>query len=421
MRAEIISIGTEILLGEILDTNAQYLASRLPALGIDLFYVSQVGDNPGRLAEVIGRAWDRSDLVITTGGLGPTEDDLTREAIAEVLGEELTVDAGLEQALRGFFASRGVTMPERNVKQAMLIPSARALPNPRGTAPGWWVERDGKIVVAMPGPPFEMQPMWLNEGEPELARRHVGAVLITRTLKTAGLGEGHIDELVSPLLKSTNPSIGVYARQDGVHLRLAAKAATRDEALALIEPVEHEVRRRLGDVVWGADEDTLESIVGRLMSQRGLTLATMESCTGGLLASSITDVPGSSAYYRGGLVSYASEMKLAWGVDPRIIEEHGVISAECAGEMARAARERVGADIGIGVTGVAGPDSQEGKLPGTVHIGLDVGFAQPQTLSYQFAQGRQAVKRRAVTTALVLLRRTLLDWPKEAAGSASAC
>jgi nicotinamide-nucleotide amidase len=410
MKAELLSIGTELLLGEILDTNAQYIAARLPALGIDLYYISKVGDNLGRLSEVIERAWGRSDLVLTTGGLGPTEDDLTREAIAQVLGEEPAVDAELERALREFFARRGVTMPERNVKQALLIPSARAIPNPRGTAPGWWVERQGRIIVAMPGPPSEMERMWEKEVAPELERRHPGAVLIARTLKTVGVGEGHIDEIVSPLLKSTNPSIGVYARADGVQLRIAAKAPTRDEALRLIEPVETEMRRLLGDVVWGADDDTLEGVVGALLEEHGLTLATMESCTGGLLANSITNIPGSSAYFRGGLVSYATEMKIAWGVDAAIIEQHGVISAECAMAMARAARDRLGADVGVGITGVAGPDPQDGKPPGTVHIGIDSGFEVPQSLSYQFAQGREAVKRRAVTIALTLLRRTLLDW-----------
>ena len=417
MKAEIVSVGTEILLGEILDTNAHYLAVRLPPMGIDLYYVSGVGDNLQRLAETIGRAHKRSDLVLITGGLGPTEDDLTREAIALSLDEEMYVDRDTEERLRSFFAARGFSFPERNVKQAMLIPSARAIPNPRGTAPGWWVERDGRIIVAMPGPPSEMERMWEQEVAPELERRHPGAVLITRTLKTLGMGEGHVDEAVSPLLKSENPSIGVYARADGVHLRIAAKAATRDEALRLIEPVEAEVRRLLGAAVWGADGDLLEGVIGGLLRERGLTLATMESCTGGLLANTITNVPGSSAYFRGGLVSYATEMKIAWGVDPAIIEQHGVISAECAMAMARAARDRIGAGIGIGITGVAGPDPQDGKPPGSVHIGLAGVFDEPQSISYQFAQGREAVKRRAVTTALTLLRRALLDWKGSASTS----
>jgi nicotinamide-nucleotide amidase len=409
MKAEIISIGTEILLGEILDTNTQYIASRLPALGIDLYYTSVVGDNLRRLVEVIGRAWERSDLVLATGGLGPTEDDLTREAIAQVLGEEPAIDPELERGLREIFARLGIPMPERNVKQAALIPSARAIPNPRGTAPGWRVERDGRIIVAMPGPPTEMQRMWEAEVAPELERRSPGAVLAVRTLKTTGIGEAAVDEMVSPLLKSSNPSIGVYSRADGIHLRIAAKAANTEEARRLIEPVEEEARRILGRAVWGADDDTLERAVGAMLRERDLTLSTMESCTGGLLASTITDVPGSSDYYKGGLVSYATEMKIAWGVDREVIAEHGVISAECAEAMARAARERLGADVGIGVTGVAGPDPQEDKPVGTVHITVAVGEKPPRTVSYVFPQGREAVKRRAVTTALALLRRELQD------------
>jgi nicotinamide-nucleotide amidase len=306
-------------------------------------------------------------------------------------------------------------MPERNLKQVMLVPSARALPNPRGTAPGWWVERDGRVIVAMPGPPSEMQPMWEEEVAPELERRHPGAVLVSRTLKTVGIGEGHIDELVSPLLKSTNPTIGVYARADGVQLRIAAKAATRDEARRLIEPVEEEMRGILGEAIWGADDDTLEGVAGGLLRKYGLTLATMESCTGGLLAHTITNVPGSSDYFCGGLVTYATEMKIEFGVDASIIEEYGVISAECARDMARAARERLGADIGIGITGVAGPEAQDNRPPGTVHVALDPSFGVPMSVSYHFAQGREAVKRRAVTTALALLRRAVLDGKGHAA------
>ena len=416
MKAEVISIGTELLLGEILDTNARYLGAQLPALGIDLYYMSKVGDNLSRLSEVIDRAWGRSDLVITTGGLGPTEDDLTREAIGRVMHEDLQPDPELERQLREFFEKRGVIMPERNIKQAMLIPSSSSIPNPRGTAPGWWVERDQRLIVAMPGPPVEMERMWENEVVPRL-RRHPGApqsVLVTRTLKTAGIGEGHVDELVSPLLKGTNPSIGVYARADGVQLRLAAKAPTEEDARALIEPVEAEMRQILGAFVWGADDETMEYAIGEQLRSRGLTIATMESCTGGLLANVITNVPGSSVYFRGGLVSYATEMKTEWGVGADVIAEHGAVSVETAQAMARVARERLRADIGVGITGVAGPEPQEEKPPGTVHVAVDTGMREPQTLSYQFAQSREAVKRRAVTTALTLIRRTLLDWEGDA-------
>jgi nicotinamide-nucleotide amidase len=407
MKAEIISIGTEILLGDILDTNANYLAARLPALGIDLYWMTQVGDNLGRLTEAFRRAWDRSDLTLTTGGLGPTEDDVTREAIAAAVDEPLSVQPELEAQLRAFFASRGLLMPERNVKQAALIPSARAIANPRGTAPGWWVEREGRILVALPGPPAELERMWEAEVAPRLAALAGGGAIVSRTLKTAGIGEGTVDEMVSPLLKSTNPTIGVYAKADGVHLCITAKAGTAEEARSLIAPVEEEARRILGQGVWGADDDTLEGAVGAMLKERGLTLATMESCTGGLLASTITDVAGSSSYFKGGFVSYTAEMKIALGVNSELVTRHGVVSPEVAQDMARACRQRLGADIGIGITGVAGPDPLEGKPPGTVHIGLDDGVA-PQVVSYAFAQGRAATKRRAVTTALALLRRALL-------------
>jgi len=408
VKAEIIAVGTEILLGEIVDTDSQYIAARLPALGIDLFWVTQVGDNLPRVREALERAWQRSDLIFTTGGLGPTEDDLTREAIAAMLGEEMRVEPSLEAHLREFFARRGRPMPERNVKQATLIPSARAIPNAYGTAPGWWVEREGRVIIAMPGPPGEMRRMWEAEVEPELRRRAGGLVLVSRTLKTSDVTEGLVDELLGDLKHAANPTVSVYSRADGIQVRIAAKAADRHAADALIAPVEAEARRLLGDAVWGADDDTLESVVGAMLRERGSSLATMESCTGGLLASTITDVPGSSDYFKGGLVSYATEMKLAWGVSREVVETYGVISAECAREMARVARERLSADVGIGVTGVAGPDKQEGKPAGTVHIALDDGSGDAQVVSYQFAQSREMVKRRAVTTALSLLRRSLL-------------
>lgn len=414
MKAEILSIGTEILLGEIVDTNAAYIASRLPALGVDLYFKAVVGDNLDRLTETIGKARERSDIVICTGGLGPTEDDLTREAICAVLSEEPHVDAQLAGDLRAFFERRGYAMPERNVKQCWLIPSARAISNPRGTAPGWWVERDGKIIVAMPGPPTEMTRMWEKEVAPELLLRGPGSILITRTLKTAGIGEGTVDEMVSAQLKSTNPSIGIYARADGVHLRIGAKAADEESAWRLIRPMEAELRAILGPAVWGADEDTFESVVGDMMKEHRVSLATMESCTGGLLASTITDVPGSSEYFRGGFVTYQTEMKIAHGVPADVIEQHGVISAECAKAMAQAARERLEASVGVGITGVAGPDEQEGKPAGTIHIAIDAIWAAPQAMSYVFPQGRTAVKRRAVTTALVMLRQALLGYRPEA-------
>jgi nicotinamide-nucleotide amidase len=408
MRAEIVSVGTEILLGEIVDTNSNYLARRLPPLGLDIYFVSQVGDNLQRLAETIRRALDRSELLLLTGGLGPTEDDITREAIAAALDEEMYVDPGAEQRLRATFAARGVTFPDRGVKQATLIASARAVPNPRGTAPGWWVEKDGRIIVAMPGPPAELDRMWEEEVAPELARLAGEGVIISRTLKTIGIGESRVDEMISPILGSQNPTVGVYAKSDGVHLRLTAKAGTAEAARSLIEPLEAEARGILGDAVWGADDDTLAGTLGQLLHAGGLTLATMESCTGGLLASTITDVAGSSSYFRGGYVAYNALMKAGLGVRVNLIESHGVVSREVATDMARAVRDNAATDYGIGVTGVVGPAELEGKPPGTVHIAVHDGHA-PRVTSNVIDLGRLATKRRAVTTALLLLRRALLE------------
>jgi nicotinamide-nucleotide amidase len=406
MRAEILSIGTEIMLGELVDTNAAWLAARLPQFGIDLLYVSQVGDNPGRMREVIERAWGRADLVIATGGLGPTEDDITRELVAEVLGETLAVDPEQERVVRAWFAGRSRAFEERNLKQAMLIPSARALANPRGTAPGWWVERDGKVLVLMPGVPPEMFHMWESLVEPELERR-ADSVLVSRTLKTVGMGEGTVDATLSPLLGGTNPSIGIYARTDGVHARIAAKARTREEARRLIEPVEAEARRLLGPIVWGVDDETLAGAVGRLLRECGLTLALMESATGGAIADAITSVEGASDYFRGSLVTYAAAAKIAFGVPAATIEAHGVVSRETAEAMAHATRERLSADLGLGLTGIAGGEAVEGQPPGTMHIAVSDG-ASTRYMHTQFYQGRDASKRRAVTDALTLLRGFLL-------------
>ncbi|MGI8554434.1 MAG: competence/damage-inducible protein A [Dehalococcoidia bacterium] len=409
MKAEIVSIGTEILLGEILDTNARYIASRLPGMGIDLYYMAQIGDNQGRLAELLRQAWGRSDLILCTGGLGPTEDDVTRDAIAAVLGEEVFVDGALEEQLRTWFTRRGATtMPERNIKQAWLTKSTRSIPNPRGTAPGWWSEKDGRIIVAMPGPPSEMARMWDEEVEPELRRRSTGVVLVSRTIKTVGIGEGQVDEMVSDLIKTSNPSTGVYARADGIHLRVTAKAASQEEGLGLIEPIEHEMLRRLGSAVWGMDDDTMEGSIIRMLAQRGLRLGTMESCTGGLLASTLTDAPGASKVFPGGIVTYMTEIKEQFGVDPQIIAQHGVVSMETAIAMAQAVRQRLQTDIGVGITGVAGPTSQDGRPVGEVHIGLHDGNA-PQSMTYTFPQNREAIKRRAVTNSLLLIRRALLS------------
>lgn len=408
VKAEIIAIGTEILLGEIIDTNSAYIAQRLPELGIDLNYKSVVGDNMGRIVETFERAWSRSDLIVCTGGLGPTEDDMTREGIAKVLGEELYVDPALEERVRAWFSGRGYPMPESNIKQAWLIASARGIDNPRGTAPGWWVERDGRVIVCMPGVPPEMERMWQKEVQPELERRSSGEVLVTRTIKTVGIGEGTVDEMAKPLYETPGIGIGTYARADGVHLRIGAKARTREEAWERIRPVEQEMERIFGTAIWGRDEDTLEGYIASQMHERKTTLAVMESCTGGLMSNTLTDVPGSSDYFAAGFVTYQTQQKIDLGVPADVIIQFGAVSPETARAMAEAARQKAGADYGVGITGVAGPDPQDGIPPGTVHVAVATPEGGTHSLSMTMNQGRQAVKRRAVTTSLLLLRRALL-------------
>ena len=406
MRAEIISVGTELLLGEITDTNASFLAGQLPPLGIDLYWISQVGDNQARLVEVLQRAWERSDLTLVTGGLGPTEDDLTREAIAEMLGEKLAIESTLQREIEGFFARRDIKMSPSNIKQAALIPSAEAIHNIRGTAPGWWVERDGRILVAMPGPPAEMQHMWGEEILPRLHRRSAGAIILSKTFKTFGLPEATVGDLVSPLLSSANPTLGIYAKIDGVHLRLTAKARSQPEAEEMITRGEARVRSVLGEYIWGTDSETLEAVVGRLLTEKSLTLAVMEGYSGGLLATTITDVSGSSTYFRGGLIAYSDEVLIAYGVAPELISDYGIVSPEVAQAMARAARLSFGADIGISTSGVAGPNEIEGKPVGMVYIGVDNGRSQ-RVVKGNYPGDRIRLKRRTTTAALFELRKTL--------------
>jgi len=406
MKAGIVSVGTELLLGEVVDTNASYLASQLPLLGLDLQAVIVVSDRIQSLVEAFEQAWQRFDIVFATGGLGPTQDDLTRESIAQVLGEQMAVSPQLEKELLAVFAAMGRTMPPTNIKQATLIPSAQSIPNPRGTAPGWWVEKDGKLMVAMPGPPVEMQRMWEAEVMPRLQAKLQGEVVLMRTLKCFGLSEAEVDNKASAVFAMGNPVLGVYAKPDGIYLRLIARASDLEKAVLLIAEAESKLRGTLTGQIWGTDSDTLESLVGTLLTGRRLTMATMESCTGGLLASTITDVPGSSAYFKGGFVSYTNEMKVALGVDAYLIERHGSVSREVAEAMADAARQLLRADIGVAITGVAGPDPLEGKPAGLAYIGL-ADRDGTDSVEGRYPPRRVDVKRLVVTHALFMLRQKL--------------
>jgi nicotinamide-nucleotide amidase len=407
MKAELVSVGTELLLGEITDTNSAYLARSLQETGIDLYWMSTVGDNMGRLLDVLNRAWSRSDLIICTGGVGPTDDDMTREGIAALFGEEMVVQEELAEHLRQFFRRRGYEMPPRNIKQATLIKSAKGLSNPIGTAPGWWAEKDGHIVICMPGVPSEMYRMWENEALPELRRRQGVSALLTRTLKVVGVGESAAEDMIRHLISSPNPTVATYAKSDGVHIRVAAKSDDPAEAQRMVAEMEGKVREVLGSNIYGVDNETLESIVGQMLKHRGMTLATMESCTGGELANLITNIQGSSDFFVGGFVAYSPKVKIALGVDPQIIEQHGVVSAETAIAMATAARERTGADVGLSTTGVAGPDAVDGVPRGTMYLGMDL-RGQTQALQQVATVARPLFKARGSAYALNLLRKALI-------------
>ena len=407
MYAEIIATGTELLMGETQDTNSSYLAAQLPTVGLEVRQVTLVADNLDHFAEVLEHAWHRSPFTFTIGGLGPTQDDVTREAIAHVLKEDVFIDDHLLEELKALFHRRSIQMPSHNLKQAGLIPSAVGIPNRTGTAPGWWAEKEGHAIVALPGPPRELYEMWEREIAPRIRQRVTGQVILTRTLKTIGLSEALVDEMASPFLGSENPYLGIYAKPDGIYLRLIARSATQEKAQNLIGPVEEKLRKIFTESIWGVDAETPQEAIGGPLRERGLTLATMESCTGGLLANAITDVPGSSDYFKGGIVSYTNELKSGSGVDPELILKHGAVSPEVAEAMAEAVRIHLKADFGIGITGVAGPDELEEKPAGTVYIGI-AGKGHQESTSYRFPAGnRGLVKHRAVTSALLALRRAL--------------
>ena len=414
MNAEILSIGTELLMGELVDTNSAFLASELAKLGIEVRFITKVGDDPDRLRDTINRAFTRSDITLTSGGLGPTSDDLTRETIAAVFGEEMAVQDDLLAHLKAQFANRGFPMPETNIKQATLIPSAQALPNPMGTAPGWWAERNGSAIVAMPGPPREIQQMWANEVAPRLRERNSGVAILTRNLKTFGISEGGLDEMLSPLFASENPLLGIYSKQDGIHLRAIATAPTQAAAAALIEPMEAEIRRVIGDdAIWGEDDDTPETMAISLLKDKRLTLGAMEAFTGGLLLSNLSEVEGSESVLAGGAVVRSEDALARQGVSPALITKHGVSSPQVAEDMARAACDLFAADVGIAITPLA--QTTSGAAPaGASYIGVAMGDRRASTAG-QYPARRLRIRARAATHALLALTRFLRDQPLQTA------
>ena len=399
-------IGTELLMGELTDTNSSWIAGRLPPLGIQLQWVSIIGDDLPKLTEAFKRGMERSDIIFTTGGLGPTQDDLTREAVAAAFGETPTVQQEVVDGLEKYFAARGTPMPPHNIKQAYLIPSARFVPNHNGTAPGWWAERDGKIIVCLPGPPAENHSMWEQQVEPQLAEMIEDEVTITRNIKTMGMSEGAVDEVISEFFGIENPYLGIYSKADGIHLRIIARARDSQSARAMIAPVERAIHNRLGDYVWGYDDETPEQAVGKSLLEKGLSLAVVEMCTGGALTNSITDVPESLSYFKGGTVAYDSASLGAIGVSNDVMEKHGVVSQQTANAMAAAARRNLKTDLGIGVTGVPGPGEFEGKSLGLAYISVTDG-ENTREMEMRMPPRRVTIKRRVPNQALIELRRLI--------------
>ena len=403
MNAEIISIGTELLMGETVDTNSSYLADELAKIGIDLIWATKVGDHPGRLEEAVRRAWERSEITLTTGGLGPTSDDLTRESIAAVMGERMEVQDDLLARLRAQFEGRGIRMPETNVKQATLIPSAEVIPNPMGTAPGWWIERDGRVIAALPGPPREISRMWESEVGPRLRRLSPQVAIVTRTLKTFGITEGGLDEMLSPLFESENPNLGIYSKQDGIHLRAIARARSESEARALIAPMEAEIRRVAGHAIWGEDDDAPVSAALAALRERGLTLAVAEGFTGGMLSAALLADPDAARTLKGALTLGGGTARLLGTPAAQPAESP---TPQDAAALAQAVRDAMSADVGLAVTSLVSDPAEETGPAGTTHIAIAAPGAAYSS-SGIYPSRRLRIRERAATHALLELARAL--------------
>lgn len=413
MRCDVLAVGTELLLGQIVDTNSSWMGEQLAASGIDSLLQVKVGDNTGRIITQLERLLAEADAVIVCGGLGPTHDDLTREAIAAVMGVELRLDEHVAEVISEIFASRGRRMPENNLRQALVPVGATIIPQTRGTAPGLicpvTVGGVTKVVFAVPGVPHELHDMFERAVLPELLRRSgQPSVIVSRVLRTWGESESGLDERLSSLIAELdevgNPTLAFLASGwEGLKVRLTAKAATESGARELLAPWEARVRAELGDLVFGVDSDTMESVVLGLLRDRGLTLGLAESVTGGLVGGRLTSVPGASEVLRGGVVSYATEVKHSVLGVP-----HGpVVSEPAAAQMAEGARRVLGADIGLALTGVAGPTEQDGMPVGTLCVGI-ASLGGVRTFTVRLPGAREPMRQMSVISSLDLLRRHLL-------------
>jgi nicotinamide-nucleotide amidase len=410
MRCDVLAVGTELLLGQIVDSNSAWIGERLAAAGIDSYLHIQVGDNQARMVEMLRYLLDRADAVIVCGGLGPTQDDITREAIAEVMGTALERRDDLADAIREMFSSRGRSMPASNLRQADVPKGGEAIPNPNGTAPGLLCPVGDKVVYAVPGVPHEMEHMVAYAVVPHLLERSgERGTILSRSLKTWGSSESGLSERIAQRVDTqTNPTIAFLARGiEGLIVRVTAKAPTPEEAEALVAAEERILRDELGDLVFGVDDETMESVVSDLLREKGLTLGLAESLTGGLVGSRISDAPGSSEIFKGSIVSYASGVKRSvLGVTAE-----NVVSAECAKQMAEGARRVLDADVGLAVTGVAGPTEQEGQPVGTVFFGLALPGQEPEAHHALLPGDRLRIRQFSTISLLNLARLRLLGRP----------
>ena len=418
--AEIIAVGTELLLGNIANTNAQMLSQSLSGLGINVFWHTVVGDNPLRLREALETARRRADILLTIGGLGPTYDDLTKQTICEVFGQKLVLHPDIAEDIRAFYKSAlHVPMPENNLQQAELPEGCAVFDNPVGTAPGCAFDCDGVHVLMLPGPPFECETMLRRHVEPYL-RGLSKEVIVSHDIMCFGMGESSVDQLLhEKMTHMENPTLATYAKPAEVRLRATAKADSAEMAQAMLEPVVAEVKAALGDVAYGVDVSSLEEVCKQLLLEKGLSLATAESCTGGTIAQRLTALPGVSAVYRGGVVSYWTSVKAdVLGVPQAILDEYGAVSEPTARAMAEGVCRVTGAEIGVSVTGVAGPDSDErGNPVGLVYLGLhtpDGTFCRRLDLGQR---RRDRIRNVSANTALDIVRRYLAGLPLEPAHS----
>ena len=412
MVVELLSVGTELLLGSIVNTNAQFLAEKCARLGLSVFCQTVVGDNPGRLRQAVDTAVSRSDMVILTGGLGPTEDDLTKETCAQVFGWPLVEDGHTRERIQGFFKN-GIykEIPENNWKQAMIPQGALVLDNDNGTAPGLIMEKDEKRLILLPGPPNEMIPLFNNQVEPYLRKLRPG-FLVSRMVKVCGVGESQVEDTLLDLIDGqSNPTIATYAKTGEVHVRVTASAPDEETAEKLIKPVVKEIKRRLGRAVYSVkEEETLEMALVRLLKKHELTVATAESCTGGLVASRIVNVPGASDVFKEGFVTYSNKAKRKHlDVSKGTLKKYGAVSSQTAREMAIGGAFATDSDVCVSVTGIAGPDGGTEETPvGLVYMACC--FKDKVTVEkYQFKGNRDKVREHAAVRALDLVRRTVLE------------